>query len=64
MTDLFGQVVHSLSDLSRIHPQMASQSEHAEQALNMLSDVAYELRNYLEAIEFNPQRLDQTEERL
>jgi DNA repair protein RecN (Recombination protein N) len=64
VTDLLGQVVQSLADLSRIDPHMAGLSEHAEQALSTLSDTAYELRNYLEAIEFNPQRLDQIEERL
>ena len=64
VTDLLGQVVQSLADLSRIDPHMAGLSEHTEQALSTLSDTAYELRNYLEAIEFNPKRLDQIEERL
>ncbi|HAE85734.1 MAG TPA: DNA repair protein RecN [Anaerolineaceae bacterium] len=64
VTDLLGQVVQSLADLSRIDPQMASFNERAESALNTLADIAFELRNYLESIEFNPQRLDQIEERL
>ena len=64
VTDLLGQVVQSLADLSRIDSHMASFNERAESALNTLADIAFELRKYLESIEFNPKRLDQVEERL
>ncbi len=64
VTDLLGQAVQSLAELSRIDPQMASLNERAELALNTLADIAYELRSYLESIEFNPKRLDQIEDRL
>ncbi len=64
VTDLLGQAVQSLADLSRIDPQMTSLNERAEMALNTLADIAYELRNYIESIEFNPKRLDQIEDRL
>ncbi len=64
VTDLLGQAVQSLAELSRIDPQMASLNERAELALNTLADIAYELRSYVESIEFNPKRLDQIEDRL
>jgi len=64
VTDLLGEAVHALSELARIDPQMSGMSERAAQALNTLSEIAYELRGYLENIEFNPARLDQIEERL
>ena len=64
VTDLLGEAVHALTELARIDPQMSGMSERAAQALNTLSEIAYELRGYLENIEFNPARLDQIEERL
>ncbi len=64
VTDLLGQAQHALNELARIDPQMTGMSERADQALNTISEIAYELRGYLENIEFNPARLDQIEERL
>lgn len=64
VTDLLGQAQHALDELARIDPQMSAMSERADQALNTISEIAYELRGYLENIEFNPTRLDQIEERL
>ena len=64
VTDLLGQAQHALDELARIDPQMSAMSERADQALNTISEIAYELRGYLENIEFNPARLDQIEERL
>jgi len=64
VTDLLGEAQHALNELARIDPQMSAMSERAAQALNTVSEIAYELRGYLENIEFNPARLDQIEERL
>ncbi|MFZ3069863.1 MAG: DNA repair protein RecN [Anaerolineaceae bacterium] len=64
VTDLLGIAVHNLGELSRIDPQLEALTERADQALNSVADIAYELRGYLETIEFNPKRLDQIEERL
>ncbi|HVM70481.1 MAG TPA: DNA repair protein RecN [Anaerolineales bacterium] len=63
-TDLVGQAVGSLSKLSQID---ATQKLLAEQSTAMeesLADLARSLRNYLEAIEYNPRRLEEVEERL
>lgn len=64
VTDLLGQASHDLNELSRIDSSLLSLADRLEQVLSSSAEVAYELRNYLEAIEFNPRRLDQIEERL
>lgn len=63
-TDLVGQAAHFLHDLARIDTDAQALAERAEEALSSLADIAYDLRNYLEAMEFNPGRLDHVEERL
>jgi DNA repair protein RecN (Recombination protein N) len=63
-TDLIGQAVQLLSKLAQID---GTQNALAEQSITLeetLSDLARVLRNYLEAIEFNPKRLEEVEERL
>ncbi len=63
-TDLLGQAARDLAELARIDPQMQTLAQQVEDALGSVSDLTYELRGYLEGIEFNPNRLDQIEERL
>ena len=63
-TDLLGQAGRDLAELARIDPQMQALAQQIDDALSSVSDIAYELRGYLEEIEFNPNRLDQIEERL
>lgn len=64
ITDLLGAVNHALSSLSRLDPSQTGLSEQSQAAFDSLSDLASQVRGYLEAIEFNPKRLDQVEERL
>jgi len=64
ITDLLGQVQHAMSGLSRVDPSRAALQQQAETALDLLSDLSHDLRNYLEEVEFNPKRLEQIEERL
>ena len=54
ITDLLGNVSHDLSSLARIDSQMQQLADQAEAALSNLTDIAYELRQYNERIEFNP----------
>lgn len=63
-TDLLGRAVSAINNLARLDPNQAGQREQAELLLEGLSELAAGLRDYLESIEFNPQRLDQVEERL
>jgi DNA repair protein RecN (Recombination protein N) len=63
-TDLIGRAVQSLGKLAQID---AAQHGLAEQSITMeetLAELARDLRNYLEAIEYNPKRLEEAEERL
>ncbi len=63
-SDLLGRAAQALGSLSRID---SSQAAFAEQAVNLtetLADLTRALRDYLEAIEFNPKRLEEVEERL
>jgi DNA repair protein RecN (Recombination protein N) len=63
-TDLLGLSSHNLVELSHIDPSLVPLSERLETALTTVADSAYELRSYLETLEFNPKRLDTIEERL
>ncbi|MDR3576745.1 MAG: DNA repair protein RecN [Anaerolineaceae bacterium] len=64
LSEQFGQVLQSLTALSRIDASMAALTEQAENLAEALSDISRDLRDYLEKIEYNPRRLEQVEERL
>ncbi len=64
ITDQLGQAVSALSQLARVDTSKSELSTRAEGLLENLSDVARELRDYLETIEYNPKRLEEAEERL
>lgn len=63
-TDLMGHVVEAIETLAETDPSQARVSERTQSIFDNLSDLALELRDYLEGIEFNPRRLQQVEERL
>lgn len=64
VTDLLGSAVQNLGELNRIDSEMGGLLDRTDQALSNIAEIAYELRKYIESIEFNPIRLDQIEERL
>lgn len=63
-TDLLGQAAHALAGLARLDSSKTDLSEQAQVLLENISDLAHSLRQYQEAVEFNPKRLDEVEERL
>jgi DNA repair protein RecN (Recombination protein N) len=63
-TDLIGQVVQALSALAKIDSAQSDMADQAELLLENVSDLIHNLQDYLDAIEFNPKRLDEVEERL
>jgi DNA repair protein RecN (Recombination protein N) len=63
-TDLIGQVVQSLSKLAQIDGTQKTLAEQSVTLEESLSDLAHSLRDYIEAIEYNPKRLEIVEERL
>ncbi len=64
INDLIGELVHAITSLVRLDPSQAELGEQAELASDNLAELSRSLRLYQENIEFNPQRLDQVEERL
>jgi DNA repair protein RecN (Recombination protein N) len=63
-TDLVGQAVQDLLALSQLDPSKKGLADQAQSILELLTDLAHELRTYADTIEFNPKRLEQVEERL
>lgn len=64
ITELLGQVVEALQGLSKIDTTTQGLYERVGSDLDSLQDLALELQNYAENIEFNPRLLDQIEERI
>ncbi len=63
-SDLLGSVERSLTELARIDASLAPYQQTAEALAAQVEELARDLRVYLEAIEFNPARLQTVEERL
>ncbi len=64
LSDLAGQVMQLLGAISRIDAGQSGLSEQGTTLAELASDLARELRDYLDGIEFNPRRLEQVEERI
>ena len=64
ISDQLGQAVAALSSLARVDQSQNELSARGETLLENLSEIARDLRNYLEGIEYNPKRLEDAEERL
>jgi DNA repair protein RecN (Recombination protein N) len=62
--DALGSAEQTLNRLARIDPAAARLGDQLVEAVALLADLARELGYYREEIEFNPQRLEQVEERL
>ncbi len=63
-TDRVGEIVEALTALTKVDATQARFQERSEEVFTLLTDLALELRDYLEEIEFNPRRLDVVEDRL
>jgi DNA repair protein RecN (Recombination protein N) len=63
-TDLLGEAARALAALSKIDPGLHSAHETGQSVLEQAAELARDLRTYREAIEFNPRRLEQVEERV
>ncbi|MBW6465298.1 MAG: DNA repair protein RecN [Brevefilum sp.] len=64
VNDLLGEVSQALHNLARIDATTELLYERLETSLTALQELALDLRNYAENIEFNPRLLDQVEERI
>ncbi len=64
VVDLLGQVERALSQLARFDEGQNKQLENVQGIAFQISELAGELQDYLDMLEFNPGRLDFVEERL
>jgi DNA repair protein RecN (Recombination protein N) len=64
VNDLLGEALDALHSLSRIDTTTAQFYERISSSVTALQDLALDVRNYAENIEFNPRLLDQVEERI
>ncbi len=62
--DALGAAAQTLARLTRVDPDAVSLAEQLAEAIAILDDLARELTDYRDSIEFNPGRLQQVEERL
>jgi len=64
ISELFGEVLAALKNLSRIDQTTVGISEKGESILMLMQDLALELQDYVAGIEFNPSLLNRVEERI
>lgn len=62
--DALGAAEQALTRLARIDPGAGPLAEQLGEAAAVLADLTHELTRYREAVEFNPRRLGQVEERI
>ena len=62
--DQIAQAMHAIANLERFDKQFEEYGKSLAEANAIVEDVARTLRDYREAIEFNPQRLQKVEDRL
>lgn len=62
--DLISEAIGRLDKLARIDPDMAATANEGQALLEQLSDLARALQAYADNLEFNPERLEEVEERL
>lgn len=60
----FGEIISHLNTLPRYDPQALPLVEQTNNLFETITDLVRNLRRYADAIEFNPKKLDQVEERL
>lgn len=63
-SDRLGQVLDALNELAKVDEAQAGLAERAQSAVDELGELGRDVRAYLDAVEFNPKRLEQVEERL
>jgi len=62
--DLLGAALRTLEGLARVDPALESRLRAAESVNYQVEELARGLRDYREQVEYNPQRLQEVEERL
>ncbi len=63
-SDMLGEASGNLARAAAVDPSLEPLQARMDELLELLSDLAVEMRDYREELEFNPQRLDEVEDRL
>ncbi len=63
-THLLNQALHALENIQRVDPKVATWIESIKNAIIQVSDTEDDLRRYLDAVELDPERLQQIEQRI
>jgi DNA repair protein RecN (Recombination protein N) len=63
-TDLLGQAAQALINLAKVDTSMSDLRDMCQALAEEAGDLAREMRDYRDSIEFNPQRLDEVEDRI
>ncbi len=64
VTELLGKVAHALEGLAKVDENMQGVQTEAQTLIEQAGELARSVRRYRDEIEFNPERLDEVEERL
>lgn len=64
ITDLLGQLNHQLQQLARLDATQTEIEFAGNSLMEQAEELAREVRNYVDGIEFNPRRLEEIEERI
>jgi DNA repair protein RecN (Recombination protein N) len=64
VSEMLGEASSAIVQLAKIDSSMQEQAIQMETVLSTCLDLGREMQTYIEAIEFNPKRLEQTENRL
>ena len=64
ISSMLGEVVSAVKNLSAIDKSLQGLAEQTDNIFSLSTDISHELAQYLDTIEFNPKRLEQTENRL
>lgn len=62
--DRLGEAARYLADLARLDSTLSEDQQTLELVIDQITEVSRRVRRYREEIEFNPERLDEIEERL
>lgn len=62
--DRLGAALAALGQLAKVDPSQRVLESRSQDLFDSMADLAHDLRSYLDQIEFNPQRLEEVEERL
>jgi DNA repair protein RecN (Recombination protein N) len=64
ITDILGNIINELDEIKQFDEKIATIHDTLRDSLYTIEDVAREIRNFRDRIEFNPQLLEQIEKRL